>query len=116
MRGRPRIFVTQAEKQKAYRERKRNEGALRNSPAEILPETPTVDCTLLALWEQSKTYEAKHNQLSHMPFYGDEWEAFGGFDEWHRQLNANLDLCWKADAAFYAAWKAAGYPAGPWKQ
>lgn len=39
MRGRRRIFVTQADRQKAYRERKRRAGALRNSPEIVTPDS-----------------------------------------------------------------------------
>ena len=109
--GRPRIFVTQAEKQKAYRERKKQEAVLRNSSGNILTVEPEpVDGSELAiLRDKVLAIGAAHERHRRMPLYGPEFDAMG-FDTWNRKCHEYQDTWWTAHQAWYAAWKAAGYP------
>ena len=113
LRGRPRIFVTQAEKQKAYRDRKREEEALRKSSGSILKE-PYPPCEfpdLFILWQTKEQIGNDCDRHAHMLFWSPEFLAMG-YDEW-RRLRLEFQVQWeKAHDAWYSAWKAAGFPPG----
>jgi hypothetical protein len=108
-RGRPRIFVTQAEKQKAYRERLKAAEALRNSPE-------VVTDPLLLKRDAARMANREHNRVAHMLLYGPEYLALGNgdwdksFQVWHRLVNELFEAANRLHSEWYQAWKLAGYP------
>lgn len=112
LRGRPRIFVTQAEKQKAYRERLKASEALRNSPS-VVEEKPENCSELTLLYREAKRLGDRADHNAHMPMWSAEFEAIG-FDEWKRRSFEYPEQWWVAHQAWYSAYKLAGFPPGEW--
>ena len=110
-RGRPRIFVTRADKQKAYRDRKKRDSALRNSfDRQTSPVAP--DHELEVLWIKTEEIERSHAELV-ANFYA-LTVTRDGFDDWNRRIRELADQWSAAHQIWYAAWKVMRYPAGPW--
>lgn len=105
--GRPRIFVTQAEKQKAYRERKRQTEVLRNSSGSILSEPAPLPFGLAEAEGMVIHYSklADENRRNFMTIE---------FTEWNRKCHELQELWWKYHQAWYAAWIEAGHPGTPY--
>ena len=117
LRGRPRIFVTLAEKQRAYRQRKKESEALRNSTTPVIEAIPSVQDELTRLWleverfaQEDRDQIAHHADMANLHFYASD----EGYRHWLKIRAENNDQWWAAHQAWYAAWKVAGYPKGPW--
>jgi len=113
LRGRPRIFVTLAEKQKAYRDRKREVIALRNSPIAAPADNLTIlyrEC--VRLHNEIEKHNHSHNTL-HLPLCSDEELAVRGTN-WAK-VRMELQQAWEmVHTQWYSEWKALGFPDGEW--
>jgi hypothetical protein len=112
-RGRPRIFVTLAEKQKAYRDRKREDLALRNSPAPIRADRLTILYReVVRLHNETQNHNYAHNALC-FPLCSDE-ELEARSANWIK-IRMRIQEEWEtAHKIWYDEWKASGFPDGEW--
>jgi hypothetical protein len=112
-RGRPRIFVTLAEKQKAYRDRKREEIALRNSSTEIPADRLTILYReVVRLHNEVQKHNYAHTTI-YLPLCSEEEMVSRGLN-WAKLRN-ELQQKWEAaHQTWHDEWKTAGFPDGEW--
>jgi len=111
-RGRPRIFVTNAEKQKAYRDRKRQDSALRNLPFEQLSQIVTEQNELEVLW--GKAHEISDERRQVIANFYQLTVIEDKFDEWNRRVRELADQWWAAHQIWASKWRESGCPPGSW--
>jgi hypothetical protein len=101
--GRPRIFVTQAEKQKAYRERKKQELALRNSSGNILCDPDPIPVELSNIEALVMNTSRLHRETRYR-FMEMEYK------DWSNKMHELQELWWKQHQEWYQSWIASGAP------